>query len=221
MVRHRAPLRRAPGLRFARLLGTGHGRSFTPGDADPRHWALLASWDTAATAAAFDSSPLVREWDARSDERWRLGLQPVSSTGYWSGKAPFGPQRTGRPPAVATGPCAVLTRARLSPRQAVAFWRAIPPVAAAVAAAPGLRFARGIGEAPIGLQATFSVWDDAVAASTFAYGCAAHRAVVDRTGPAGWYAEQLFARFAVIEASGEVNGRDPLAVGSGAGGHLG
>jgi hypothetical protein len=118
-------------------------------------------------------------------------------------------------------PLAVLTRARLAPTKAVTFWRAVPPVAATVATARGLRFARGIGEAPVGLQATFSVWDDAAAASAFAFDCPAHRSVVERTPSARWYAEQLFARFAVIEASGRVDGRDPLAVGSGAGEHLG
>jgi hypothetical protein len=221
MLGHRAPLRRVPGLRFARLLGTGRGRTFTPGDADPRHWAILASWDTPRAAAAFDSGPIAGAWDARCDERWRLGLQPVSSTGSWSGKKPFGAHHAEAAAGTSSSPFAVLTRARLAPARAVAFWRAIPPVAAAVAVAPGLRFARGIGEAPLGLQATFSVWDDPAAAAAFAYDCPQHRAVVERTPSAGWYAEQLFARFAVIESSGEVDGNDPLAVGSGAGGNLG
>jgi hypothetical protein len=219
MMRHRSPLRRVPGLRFARLLGTGHGRTFTPGDADPRHWALLASWETPETAAAFEAGPVVAAWDAHSVERWRLGLRALSSSGLWSGRSPFGPQR--KDIDVRGYPYAVLTRARLAPTKAVAFWRSVPPVAATAATARGLRFARGIGEAPVGLQATFSVWDDAAAASAFAFDSPAHRAVVDRTASARWYAEQLFARFAVIEASGRVDGRDPLAVGSGGSEHLG
>ncbi len=215
MLRHRPALHRAPGLRFARLLGTGHGRSFTPRDADLRHWAVLASWDTPEAAADFDRGPIAAEWDAHCDERWKLALRPLSSTGLWSGSTPFGTQRRGAARESGTAPCAVLTRARLAPAKAATFWRAIPPVAAAVATAPGLRFARGIGEAPIGLQATFSVWDDAASAAAFAYACPAHRTVVDRTPSARWYAEQLFARFAVIEANGHVDGRDPLAVRTG------
>jgi heme-degrading monooxygenase HmoA len=213
MLRHRSALQRLPGLRFARLLGTGHGHTFTPRDADPRHWAILASWDTPEAAAAFECGTIAAQWDAHSEERWKLGLRPLSSTGLWSGGTPFGPRRSTA--TAGDSPCAVLTRARLAPAKAITFWRAIPPVAQAVAAAPGLRFARGIGEAPVGLQATFSVWDDAAAAAAFAYSCPAHRAVVDRTPSARWYAEQLFARFAVIEASGHVDGRDPLAMGSG------
>jgi hypothetical protein len=215
MMLHRRPLRRVPGLRFARLLGTGHGRTFTPRDADPQHWALLASWDTSGQAEAFDRGRLVGEWDARCEERWRLGMTPVSSKGSWSRQAPFGPAT--RDATTAAGPCAVLTRARLAPAKAFAFWDAVPPVAAAVADAPGLRFARGVGEAPIGLQATFSVWESQSAAARFAYHSPAHRAVIEQTSAAGWYAEQLFARFAVIEASGGVDGRDPLGMESGDG----
>lgn len=204
MARGRRPLRGQPGLRFARLLGTSRGRTFTTGDADARHWALLACWNAPAEAAAFERSRYASGWGARSEERLRLELQPISATGQWSRQQPFGvdPRRT-MPP----GPCAILTRARLVPRKALTFQRAVPPVAESLHEAPGLRLARGIGEAPIGLQATFSVWDDLAAAQRFAYGSVAHREVVRRTPEVGWYAEQLFARFAVIDASGEIDGR--------------
>jgi hypothetical protein len=245
MALQRRRIRAVPGVRFSRLLGTGRGQTFTPTDADPLHWALLASWDTAAQGAAFETDPVITGWDARCTERWRLGLRPIRSTGRWSGQEPFGSfpavgnARAGgmaaaagaapgittatlssAAPAVttataassATQPCAILTRARLAPLKAVAFWRAVPAVAAALPAAPGLRFARGIGEAPIGLQATFSVWDDLDAAIAFAYRSPAHLRAIDRTAATGWYSEQLFARFAVIEARGAVDGRDPLGM---------
>src|SRR3954470_11865117 len=53
----RRQLRPSAGLRFAKLLGTGHGRSFTIRDADVLHWGLLATWSCAASAAAFESGP--------------------------------------------------------------------------------------------------------------------------------------------------------------------
>jgi len=221
MALQRRRMRAVPGLRFARLLGTGRGHTFTPTDADPLHWALLASWDTAAQGAAFETDPVITGWDARCAERWRLALRPIRSTGQWSGQEPFGSfpavghaRAVGMAPAsgAATQPCAILTRARLAPRKAVAFWRAVPAVAATLPAAPGLRFARGIGEAPIGLQATFSVWDDLDSAIAFAYRSPAHLRAIERTAETGWFSEQLFARFAVIEASGAVDGQDPLGM---------
>jgi hypothetical protein len=204
MALGRHPLRTVEGMPFARLLGTSRGRSFTATDADPLHWALLSCWDSPADAAVFERTSYATGWDARSDERLRLELLPLSSTGRWSRRQPFGPEDQ---TADTAGPCAILTRARLVPGKALTFRRAVPPVAAGLAGAPGLRLARGIGEAPIGLQATFSVWDDLAAAKKFAYGNVAHRDVVRRTAEVGWYAEQLFARFAVVGASGEVDGR--------------
>jgi hypothetical protein len=200
-------LRRTAGLGFAKLLGTGTGRTFTVRDADPRRWALLAVWDDAAAADRFSRGPALRRWRAAADEEWSAVLRPLSARGRWSRREPFGrpqPQRW-------DGAVAAVTRARLVPRRAAAFWRAVPPVAADLHEGPGLRFALGIGEAPVGLQGTFSVWESAAALNAFAYGRPAHTDVVRRTAAEGWYAEELFARFAVLSTAGTVHGRDPLA----------
>jgi len=96
-----------------------------------------------------------------------------------------------------------LTRARLRLGAAVRFWRAVPPVAAALRTAPGLLARFGIGEAPIGWQGTVSVWRGATDLTAFAYRRPEHRAVVDRTPVARWYAEDLFARFGVRDVVGD------------------
>ena len=70
-------------------------------------------------------------------------------------------------------------------------------------AAPGVLFRMGIGEAPVGLQGTFSVWRDSSALRDFAYREPAHAAVIERTTRTGWYAEDLFARFAVLDVTGD------------------
>ena len=109
------------------------------------------------------------------------------------------------------GPVAALTRARLTTRKAARFWAAVPPVSAALQQQPGLLAALGIGEAPIGLQGTFSLWSSPAALREFAHGDAAHLEVVRRTAEERWYAEELFARFTVLGTSGTLDGRDPLA----------
>jgi hypothetical protein len=196
-------LRRAPGLRFAKLLGTGSGRTFTLRDADPRTWALLAVWN----GEPDDDAAVLPRWRRLAAEEWSVRLRPLSARGRWSRREPFG-----RPvPRRHDGPVAAITRARLAPRTAMRFRRAVPAVSADLHAGSGLLFALGIGEAPVGLQGTFSVWESAAALNGFAYERAPHTAVVRRTVQEGWYAEELFARFAVLGSRGTVRGRDPLA----------
>lgn len=202
----RRPLARTPGLNFWKLLGTGRGVTFTPSDADPRRWALFGVWDDAAALAAFErSSPVARGWRALAEERCRIDLHPLRSKGRWAGREPFGaPKDTGW-----AGPVAAVTRARIRPAANRTFWRAVPPVTTDLHDAPGLVFSIGIGEAPIGLQGTFSIWRDAPALRAFAYRGTAHRSVIDRTATERWYAEELFARFGVLQVTGTVAGRDP------------
>lgn len=207
MVVDRGRVRRTSGLRFAKLLGTGNGRTFTVRDADVRRWALLATWADAADARRFErTSPVPAGWGRLADESFRVDLLPTASRGSWSGRQPFGDPR----PRPAEGPVAALTRARLRPTTAATFWRAVPPVSAELQRSPGLRTALGIGEAPVGLQGTFSLWDDARALRAFAHRSAPHVEAVRRTEQVGWYAEELFARFAVVGGAGTLDGRDPL-----------
>ncbi len=62
MAVHPWRLRRLPGVRFAKLLGTGTGTGFGPGDADLTRWAALVVWDSPAAAVGFDASPVGRSW---------------------------------------------------------------------------------------------------------------------------------------------------------------
>ncbi|AWB90935.1 monooxygenase [Aeromicrobium chenweiae] len=215
MGRDRVGLRSTPGLRFAKLLGTGSGETFTLRDADPHHWATLTVWDDDASARAFDSGRLVGAWDSLAHERLRVVMSPLSSRGSWSGAEPFTAEPfTAEPSTVEpaerhAGPVAAITRARLRVRRAATFWRAVPPVSSDLQGSPGLRMSLGIGEAPIGLQGTFSLWESSDALVDFAYRRAPHREVVRRTASAGWYAEELFARFALREVEGTYRGTAP------------
>jgi hypothetical protein len=205
MASHRQALARTPGLRFWRLLGTGEGRRFTSADADPHHWALFAVWDSEDHRRAYEEGRLAASWRSIAHEHWQAELRPLDWHGSWGGRDPFeGIARGGRPEA--GRPVAALTRARVRPAAWSAFQRSVPAVAADTVRAPGLRLAIGIGEAPIGLQATFSLWDDERSLRAFAYGTQAHAAVVERTRSDRWYAEELFARFALTAAHGTLDG---------------
>jgi len=205
MAVDRRRLRRTPGVSFAKLLGTGRDRRFGPADADPTRWAALTVWDDPAAADRFDATPVGRAWAGLAQQRCRLTLAPISSRGAWAGREPFPapgrepfPAQSGKP----DGPMLVLTRARLRARAAVTFWRTIPSVGAALPD-DGLLAAFGIGEAPVGWQGTVSVWRDRADLIGFAYRRPEHRAAVAATPVRRWYAEELFARFAVLDIVGE------------------
>ena len=206
MARDRRPLSGTAGLRFGKLLGTGSGRTFTVRDADRNHWGLLGCWDSARDAGAFEKGPVARAWGRIATERLRVDLRPLASRGAWSRRRPFGDPV---PSPSYAGPVAAVTRARIVPRRAVTFWRSVPPVSADLQEVDGLRLAVGIGEAPIGLQGTFSLWDSPGAVTAFAHRRAPHVEAVRRTAELGWYAEELFARFAVLGVDGTFDGRTP------------
>jgi hypothetical protein len=197
----RARLRRTPEIRFAKLLGTGNGRSFRPGDTDLTRWAAVVAWDDEAASAGFAETAVARGWRAISAGHATVDLRPVSSHGTWSGRMPFDRSGPARPRT--DGPVLALTRARLRPGRAWTFWRAVPPVARELHRAPGLVARFGIGEAPVGWQGTVSVWRSAADLVGFAYRLPEHRAAIARTATAGWYAEELFARFDVCGVSGD------------------
>jgi hypothetical protein len=198
MAVDRGRLRRSPGVRFAKLLGTTAGSRFGLTSADLTRWASLV-----VSAGPAPGIPRVR-----AVAECTVTLRPIASRGSWAGAEPFGDRAAQRGP---NEKILVLTRARLRAVRAPRFWAAIDPVGKALPGREGLHAAFGIGEAPIGFQGTFSLWDSAAALREFAYAGDAHRAVVARTGPEGWFAEELFARFAVEAADGSVDGRDPLA----------
>jgi hypothetical protein len=199
MAVDRGRLRRTPEVRFAKLLGTGRVRRFGPAQVDLTRWAALVVWHGHGD---LDTTPVGRAWRDLSSSACRLDLTPLASRGSWAGDDPFtAVVRPGRPPD--DGAVLALTRARLRPTRAISFWRAIGDVAAATAQAPGLLATFGVGEAPIGWQGTVSVWRRAQDLVEFAYRQPDHRRAIDQTAARRWYAEELFARFAVVGMTGD------------------
>ena len=186
--------RRTDGMVFSKALGTGRG--FLPHQPDVTRWARLTVW---SGTPRYDALP-------HATETWTVDLRPLRSRGRWAGQEPFGDPSGGEH----EGPTAVLTRARVRPSRARAFYGDVPAVARSLHGAPGVRVSLPVGEAPTLLQGTFSVWDSPAHLRAFAH-TGAHRDAVTRTTEVGWYAEELFARFAVEASAGTLDGRDPLA----------
>ena len=196
MALDRFVLSRSANVGFYKSLGTGKGETFTPADANTLRWGLIAQVND---IEAFEHSLVVKRWRKNSVDEFRAVLEPISSHGQWAGKEPF----------VAsvkdwTGPVAAITRARIKWHQNFRFWRSVPPVTISLKSAPGLMAAIGIGEAPIGLQGTFSLWESSDAIKNFAYKGAAHQKAIADTATYNWYSEELFARFAVKDMRGTI-----------------
>jgi hypothetical protein len=187
-------LRRSRAVRFVKLLGTASTR-FVPTAATPRRWAVLTCWAGAAEPATFGW------WDEHADDSVLLSLRTLTARGTWDGRAPFVPEPEPR----WSGRVVALTRATLRPSRAARFYRAVSPVAAELRAAAGCRAAFGVGEAPVLRQGTVSVWETADHMRAFAYGSPRHSEAVRATAHVRWYAEEMFATFALLDVEGSLD----------------
>ena len=180
-------------ISFYKLLGTGKGDSFTPRDANPKRWGLLVicSGDPKNLA-------IVKKWRNISTSERFYELAPLSSHGKWSGIDPFINSNYLVNEIKSSNYVAAITRAKIKNRLALKFWRATPPVINSLKKSTGLIWAIGIGESPIGLQGTFSLWESEAALKNFAYQTREHKVAITKTQELGWYSEELFARFQVL-----------------------
>lgn len=186
-------------------MGTGRGDDTGPG-ADLRRTALFAVWNDETDLDAFMAThPIARRW-AGAGESWNVRLRALGGHGRWRGIDPLdGMERGDR-----SGRIAVLTRADVRLAATRAFGRAGREVDAELHTAPGLIAVVGIGEAPVGRLATFSLWESMDAVRAFAFAMPRHQQVIEQTRAGNWYSEELFARFQPYASVGAWNGRDPL-----------
>lgn len=192
-------LRRHRDVSFAKMLGTATDAFLPTAVTLPRWVALVCRRSTTAPGC----DPAGESWWQRhAVEHAALTLRPLSSRGRWDGHDPF----VVRPSDDWSGPVVVLTRSTLRLRATRRFYRAVPPVAAELRGVRGCRVAFGIGEAPVVRQGTVSIWDSAAAVQDFAYRSPEHAAVIAATPAQDWYAEELFTRFALVEATGTIDG---------------
>ena len=199
MASDRASLKRNPAISFFKLIGTGTGQTFTPRDADSTLWGLILTVHK-SELIKFDEGDLVKAWRRFALAESRYLATPISVHGSWSKAQPF--EVDSELAKSWEGKVLAITRARIRWRKNLRFWRAVPPVIESLRGCAGVESAIGIGEAPIGLQGTLSVWSNSAAVREFAYKGAAHSEAIRQTQSQQWYSEELFARFALREVRG-------------------
>jgi hypothetical protein len=232
MATTRDKKRRFPGATFTKLLGTSSAKTFAPKDANWHRWAVLNVWSNTEAAERSQKLSSFAKWQTIAISTAELWLEPISVKGSWGGVNPFAgsvrsaqslstnasadahqhqtPPKIQTPPGNQTtpqkwgGPTVALTRARIRPSKWLEFWRSSPPVARELQHSPGLITAMGIGEAPIGLQGTLSIWRSNKDLTGFVQRGQSHLQAIDSANTRSWYVEDLFARFALVAATGHV-----------------
>lgn len=202
----RRALNRVDGLRFWRLLGTGDSDNTGPG-ADLRRTALFAVWDHEADLDRFEETHrIAKRWQGAA-ESWHVRLRLIGGHGRWRGVDPLADLSAGSP----NGPVAVITRADVTRQAGRPFRQASKEVNAELHTAAGLIDVVGIGEAPVGRLATFSLWESMAGLRAYAHQMPRHQQVIEQTRDGNWYSEEMFARFEPYASRGKWNGRDPLS----------
>ncbi len=181
-----------PGLTFFKLMGSGKdGFSIRP------NWGtycLLAIWEDRSAAEAYFNSALFAQQKAQSSSNKTHYLRAFQAHGLWDGQQPFDLIGESAP----DSPIAVITRATIKTKHLFNFWKDVPQVSQSIMQREGRRFSIGIGELPLIMQATFSIWDSAEQMKAFAYQSKYHKEVVAKTRKLGWYKEEMFVRFEVL-----------------------
>ncbi len=182
-------------LQFFKLLGSGAGNGFSilP---DLSVYAVLCQWSSYASACEHLLGHRVFEgMKDRSRHFLHVFMQPVRAKGTWDGIQPFEAAAdyiTGKP-------IAVLTRARIAGNKLYSFWKNVPKVSKKLQAhTDGIAFSKGIGEVPLLQQATFSIWKDRQSMVDYAYKGKNHQEMIRKTHQLGWYREELFAEFSLL-----------------------
>jgi spheroidene monooxygenase len=205
MGRARLDLPGVPGIGFWKLCGSGTGEGFTP-KPNTAVYAILATWPDEETARAQTAqAPIFLRYQNMADESWTIILETASARGAWSGAAPF--HATGRR---IEGPLAALTRATVKPSVALKFWGRVPDISRMIGSDRNVAFKIGIGEVPLLHQITFSIWPDTRSMAAFARDSGPHAAAIRAVRDGNWFAEELYARFAILGDAGSWGGASPL-----------
>lgn len=200
-------LREVPGLRFAKVMGSGQGGGFSLRPS-ASHQGVIVSFETWEHAHQFMRGAWVSAVRERARESW-VGIMAVQSArGHWDQQEwqPSTDTALQGAPEVEAGPLGVLTRASIRPAKAMAFWRHAPAAQQDLLKADGCRLAMGLGEAPLLRQCTFSIWRDASAMRAYAHQDS-HLQAIQAAHKHQFFSESLFVHFRPLYMQGVCKGQ--------------
>ena len=178
------------GLTFFKPLGTGSGNGFSI-KPDFSTFGFVAVFKSEELAKEFLKTDVVKKYTKTTLSYSHILMYTVKSHGKWSKQNPFETSVEFDK----TKPLAVITRATIKPQLAYQFWKNVPAVSKSMNNYNELVFSKGIGEFPLLMQATFSLWTSAESMMNYAYKNPKHAEMVKKTRALNWYSEELFARF--------------------------
>lgn len=187
------------GLTFWKALGSGSGNGFSIWP-DWATFGLLTVFNSEAHANAFLESNIINAYTKTSASYSHVLMKAIKAQGEWSKQQPFVPSVTYD----ASRPLAVITRATIKPKLAYKFWKNVPSVSQSMDNYGGLIYSKGIGEWPIFMQATFSLWETGDDMMAYAYKNKKHANMIRKTRALDWYSEELFSRFHPFEIRGNL-----------------
>ncbi|MGK0414602.1 MAG: hypothetical protein ACJA1B_002829 [Polaribacter sp.] len=183
-------LKKTNGLTFFKPLGTGSGNGFSI-KPDFSTFGFVAVFETEEHAKEFTVSDTLAQYKKTATNFSIVFMKTIKSHGEWSQQNPFKSSTS----LDKSKPLAVITRATIKPKLAYQFWKNVPAVSKSMDGYKELVYSKGIGEFPLLMQATFSIWTSADAMFNYAYSNPKHAEMVKKTRELNWYSEELFARF--------------------------
>jgi hypothetical protein len=200
-VLSRFSMRKIPGLKFFKMLGSGEAGGFGLKPSASKQ-GLFCNFENSDFADNFVyNSHLVAKYQACAKEFLIMKLLPYSSKGKWAGNRLD----------VATQvpinmPIAALTRASIRPSKAKEFWKKQPAAEISLRDAYGCLLATGVGEAPYLRQATISLWESPQAMDAYAR-TGAHLEAIKASMQGQYFSESMFVRFVPTLIQGVYNGK--------------
>lgn len=208
LVQGAAAFKDTPGLRFAKVMGSGHEGGFVLRPS-ATHQGLVCMFENAEQADQFIDGATVQAYAERAKSFFVTALAVNASRGAWDGRewavtpsTCLGKYRHMDTQAMGM---VALTRASIRPAKAVAFWRYAPAAQDDLKQAQGCQLAMGLGEAPLVRQCTFSVWKDAQSMMDYAH-TGAHQQAIAAAYKNDFFSESMFVRMRVLRREGHWTG---------------